>query len=222
MNRLARWGGRLEQHGRGAGYAILAQAGVFEIEGVGLRNGGHPLRVFKMARISLITLSALVIALVSGLTMALPMAHAQSTVMVSETPGSGSPSGAPGYDPDVMDVVVGVNNTITWTNNDVGHNHTVTSMEIPPGAVPFNSGNMVKNATFTVTLTVPGVYRYGCSYHPWMTGVIDVETASTSTSTHTTPEFPAAYLAVTLFAVIAAVMVAATRLRPNRSSPVSP
>jgi plastocyanin len=175
-----------------------------------------------MARMSLVILSVLAIALISGLIMALPMTRAQSTIMVSETLGAGNPSGAPGYDPDVIDVVVGVNNTISWTNNDVGHNHTVTSMEIPPGAVPFDSGNMVKNATFTVTLTVPGVYRYGCSYHPWMTGVIDVETVPTSSSTHTTPEFPAAYLAVTLFTVIAAVTVAATRLRPNRSSPVSP
>jgi plastocyanin len=174
-----------------------------------------------MARLSLVILSVLAIALISGLIVATPMTRAQSTVMVSQTLGSGSPNGAPGFDPDVVDVVVGVNNTITWTNNDVGHNHTVTSMEIPPGAAAFDSGNMVKNATFTVTLTVPGVYRYGCSYHPWMTGVIDVELASTSTSTHTTPEFPAAYLAVTLFAVIAAVTVVATRLRPNRSSPVS-
>jgi len=206
---------------KGAGYAVLAQPGV-AMERAGLHSSGHLLRASMMARTSLIILSALVMALISGSIMALPMAHAQSTVMVSEVLGSGNSSGAPGYDPDVIVVVVGVNNTITWTNNDVGHNHTVTSMESPPGAAPFDSGNMVKNATFTVTLTVPGVYRYGCSYHPWMTGVIDVETASTSTSTNTTPEFPAAYLAVTLFAVIAAVMVSATRLRPNRSSPVSP
>ena len=174
---------------------------------------------------SLMILSVMVIALISGLVIALPMglpmAHAQSTVMVSETVGSGSPNGAPGYAPDVIDVVVGVNNTITWTNNDLGHNHTVTSMEIPPGAKPFDSGKMPENATFTVTLTVLGIYRYGCSYHPWMTGVVDVEAAN-STSTSTTPEFPATYLAVTLFAVIAVVMVATTRLRQNRSSPVSP
>jgi plastocyanin len=177
-----------------------------------------------MARIPLMISSVMVIALISGLIvvlpMALPVAHAQSTAMVSETVGSGSPSGAPGYDPDVIDVVVGVNNTITWTNNDLGHNHTVTSMEIPPGAKPFDSGKMAENATFTVTLTVLGIYRYGCSYHPWMTGVVDVEAAN-STSTSTTPEFPATYLAVTLFAVIAAVMVAATRLRQSRPSPVS-
>src|ERR1700730_9637570 len=113
---------RGEEHGQvGAGYAVLAQPRIFAIEGAGLHNGGHSLRAFKMARISLIILTVLGISLILGLIVASPMAHAQSTVMVSETVGSGSQSGAPGYAPDVINVVVGVNNTITLTNNDLGH-----------------------------------------------------------------------------------------------------
>jgi plastocyanin len=159
-----------------------------------------------------------VVVLLSGFCVALPFAHAQSTVMVSETLGSGSPSGAPGYSPDRITVVVGTNNTITWTNNDVGHNHTVTSQIIPTGAAPFNSGNMVKNATYTVTLTVPGLYRYGCSYHPWMGGTIEVLAAkSSSTPGPAVSGFPLVYLAAILAVVVVVVIVAATRLIPRPS-----
>ncbi len=159
----------------------------------------------------------LAVALVSGVLLALPMTlpvvHAQSTVMVSETLGSGNFSGAPGYTPDMITVVIGINNTISWTNNDVGHNHTVTSQIIPTGAAPFNSGNMVKNAVYTVTLTTPGLYRYGCSYHPWMGGIIDVVAAnSSSTGGPTISGIPLVYLAAIL-AVVAVVVVAAIRLR---------
>jgi plastocyanin len=159
--------------------------------------------------------SALIVALIPGLFAPLPLAHAQSTVMVSETLGSGNFSGAPGYSPDRITVVIGVNNTISWTNNDVGHNHTVTSMIIPTGAAPFNSGNMVKNAVYTVTLTVPGLYRYGCSYHPWMGGIIDVVApVSSSAAGSSISGFPLVYLAAILV-VVAVVVVAAVRLRPR-------
>ena len=157
-------------------------------------------------------------ALASGFLIALPLAHAQGNVMVSETLGSGSPSGAPGYSPDRITVVIGVNNTITWTNNDVGHNHTVTSQIIPTGAAPFNSGNMVKNATYTVTLTVAGLYRYGCTYHPWMGGVIEVlAPQSSSTLGPAVSGFPLVYLAAIAVVVVVVVIVAATRLRPRRA-----
>ncbi len=173
-----------------------------------------------MARVSLIILSVLVTAFMLGSLMASPPAHAESTVMVSETLGSGNFSGAPGYSPDRFTVVVGVNNTITWTNNDVGHNHTVTSQIIPTGAAPFNSGNMVKNATYTVTLTVPGLYRYGCSYHPWMAGIIDVVASkSSSTAGSTILGIPSVYLAAILVVVVVVVVLAAVLLRRNRPRP---
>ena len=159
--------------------------------------------------------SALIFALIPGFFFTLPLAHAQNTVVVSETLGSGNFSGAPGYSPDRLIVVIGINNTISWTNNDVGHNHTVTSMIIPTGATPFNSGNMVKNANYTVTLTVPGLYRYGCSYHPWMGGTIDVLAASSSNAANPSPSgFPLVYL-VAVLAVVAVIVVAAIRFRPK-------
>ncbi len=97
-----------------------------------------------------------------------------NAVQVSIPNGSGSPSGAPGFAPDNFTVVIGVNNTVTWTNNDSTASHTVQSSSVPIGATAFNSGNMVQGATFTYTFTVPGTYDYYCAYHSWMKGVITV------------------------------------------------
>jgi plastocyanin len=78
------------------------------------------------------------------------------------------------FAPSTITLVVGVNNTITWTNDDVA-THTVTSLSVPSGAQSFNSGNLVSGAQFSVTLTVPGTYQYHCSIHSWMKATIIVK-----------------------------------------------
>lgn len=172
-----------------------------------------------MSRRVSVAVSVLVILSVSGLALALPFANAQSTVVVQMPVGAGSgPAAAPGYVPENVTVVIGVNNTVTWTNNDTagnppGTDHTVVSTSVPPGAAAFNSGIIAPGGVFTETFTAPGTYEYHCSIHAWMTGSI-VVLASTSA-----PEFPATYLALILFAVIATVIVVATRLRPTISAP---
>jgi plastocyanin len=171
-----------------------------------------------MSRRVSIAASILVILSVSGVALALPLANAQSPVVVMMPVGAGSgPAAAPGYVPENVTVVIGVNNTVTWTNNDTagnapGTDHTVVSTSVPPAAVSFNSGIMAPGGVFTQTFTVPGTYEYHCSIHAWMTGSVIV-LASTSA-----PEFPATYLALILFAVIAAVVVVAARLRPTISA----
>ncbi|MDA4123762.1 MAG: cupredoxin domain-containing protein, partial [Thaumarchaeota archaeon] len=100
-----------------------------------------------------------------------------SALKVSIPVGAGNPSGAPGYAPDKITLVIGVNNTVTWTNDDGSVHHTVTSTSVPSGATGFNSGDMAGGATFTYTFTVPGTYQYDCVYHPWMTGTITVVAA---------------------------------------------
>jgi len=160
--------------------------------------------------------SGLVLLFLSGMVIALPVANAQSTVVVNIPVGAGAgASAAPGYAPENVTVVIGVNNTVEWTNNDTqngGTDHTVTSLSVPSGAASFDSGIMAEGANFTHTFTVPGTYEYHCTIHAWMTGSV-VVLASTSTSTQTTAQFPSAALAVTLFAVIAAVILATSRLR---------
>ena len=89
-----------------------------------------------------------------------------NAVHVSIFPGAGSY--ATGYDPDNITIVIGVNNTVIWTNND-NEAHTVTATD---GS--FDSGNMNAGATFTYTFTKPGTYTYICTYHPWMRGYVTV------------------------------------------------
>jgi plastocyanin len=97
-----------------------------------------------------------------------------AVVRISMPSGAGTgPSAAPGYAPDNVTLVIGVNNSVTWSNDDTVP-HTVTSTSVPSGASSFDSGNMVAGAKFTETFTVPGTYQYHCSYHSWMTGTVTV------------------------------------------------
>lgn len=81
------------------------------------------------------------------------------------------------YSPDSVVVVIGVNNTVTWVNQDTAP-HTVTFTAVPPGVTTtIDSGNVAQGATFTYTFTVPGNYTYDCTYHPWMGGEITVKNA---------------------------------------------
>lgn len=78
------------------------------------------------------------------------------------------------FSPDNITVVLGVNSTVTWTNND-SNLHTITSTSVPSGAASFDSGTINSGQTFTYTFTVPGVYVYHCLIHPWMTGKVIVK-----------------------------------------------
>jgi plastocyanin len=82
-----------------------------------------------------------------------------------------------GYSPLTIKVVIGVNNTVVWTNNDTAF-HTAT------GAPVFDSGCLNGNGaacptssagrTFQFTFTTPGTFVYHCIYHPWMHGKVIV------------------------------------------------
>jgi plastocyanin len=91
-------------------------------------------------------------------------------VNVSIVAGASSP-GNLGFSPDVVTVVIGVNNTVVWTNNDAAP-HTVTAKDNS-----FNSGNMNSGDVFQFTFNVPGTYKYGCNYHAWMAGTVIVKSA---------------------------------------------
>jgi hypothetical protein len=71
-------------------------------------------------------------------------------------------------------VVIGVNNTIEWINNDVVE-HTVTAFIGPAGSSMFNSGLILPGKSFSATLTVPGIYKYTCAWHQWLAGQISVK-----------------------------------------------
>jgi plastocyanin len=73
------------------------------------------------------------------------------------------------YQPGSIVVVIGVNNTVTWVNND-GVPHTVTASDNS-----FDSGNLAAGATWSHTFTSVGEYQYQCSYHNWMKGTVIVK-----------------------------------------------
>lgn len=92
-----------------------------------------------------------------------------ATVRVSIPLGSATNTGSVGYSPATITVVIGVNNTVVWTNSDNAP-HTVTAV-----GKSFDSGNMNQGDTFSHTFTTPGTYQYACSYHPWMKGTVIVK-----------------------------------------------
>ena len=70
------------------------------------------------------------------------------------------------FEPAQLTVKVG--QTVTWTNRD-DIPHTVVC------AGKFRSKTMDTDGTYSFTFTSAGEYKYFCSLHPHMTGVIKVE-----------------------------------------------
>lgn len=174
--------------------------------------------------------AAVTLMLLSGVLGAIPATSAVTTVNISIPSGSGSPesgwsSGSTtlyGFSPLSVTLVIGVNNSVVWTNQDTV-SHTVT---VHPGTPSSSSGGSTANSladsgqlmpgkTFSYTFTTAGSYTITCDYHAWMIGTVVVEAGSTTP----TPEFPAAWLGVVLFAVVAAVLIAAPRVRPVAVKP---
>lgn len=76
------------------------------------------------------------------------------------------------FDPKGIAVDPGA--TITFINQDPGNSHTVTAYHpeyfdrvrrMPKTAKPFDSGYLLPDQEFSLTLTVPGVYDYYCVPH---------------------------------------------------------
>ena len=66
------------------------------------------------------------------------------------------------------ELIVKVGDTVTWTNHD-DIPHTVVS------AGKFRSKAMDTDNSFSFTFTSAGDYKYFCSLHPHMSGMIKVE-----------------------------------------------
>ena len=91
------------------------------------------------------------------------------------------------FNPTPLTIMVG--DTVIWTNLD-NTTHTTTS-----DTGVWNSGNLVKNATFSFTFTQAGIYPYHCNIHLTMKATIIVQDptatpTSTVTSTATGTDTP--------------------------------
>ena len=112
------------------------------------------------------------------------------------TSGGGGPSPAAGvkitiptgvnlnhalnFDPSTLVLVIGVNNSVTWVNQDTT-DHTATFSVVPSGvtATSVSASDIPPGTSFgPVTFTVAGTYNYHCQFHPgWMRGTIIVKSA---------------------------------------------
>lgn len=111
-----------------------------------------------------------IVLVVLALTSFVALGHATGSVVVSISGYA--------FHPDTITVVIGVNNTVIWTNNDTV-SHTVTS-----DTSLFGSGTLAPDATYTHTFDQAGTFGYHCSIHPFMTGAVLVvaQTPTTETS----------------------------------------
>jgi plastocyanin len=165
----------------------------------------------RMGRIVSATGIGIALGLLSTLAFVAPTSGAQNGVVFVRMPVGAGTTAVPGYNPSTITVVIGVNDTVEWTNNDTTTHHTVTPGNQPVGGPwVIGSGDMAPRDSYKFQFTVPGTYSYKCDYHSLMMGTVVVKGTATPT-----PEFPAAYLAIIFFAVVAAIMVAAPRLRPG-------
>jgi plastocyanin len=84
------------------------------------------------------------------------------------------------FQPSTITLVIGVNNTVTWINQDTT-DHTATFSSVPSGvqAASVSAGDIPPGTSFgPITFTVAGTYLYHCQFHPgWMRGTIIVKAA---------------------------------------------
>jgi plastocyanin len=95
------------------------------------------------------------------------------TVAVGEVvmpPGVGN-SQQLNFEPSVITVILGQNNTVTFKNQDSA-THTVTARD---GS--FNSLDIKAGDSWTHTFNTPGNFSYYCVYHNWMVGKVIVKQA---------------------------------------------
>ena len=109
---------------------------------------------------------------------------AQLTASVSVAEGSLYPQCADTdncFDPHTITVEPGT--AVTWTNHD-NVVHTITESE----PVPAFDGWTFPGEEFTFTFDESGTYMYGCTLHPWASGVVMVGSGSTQDASEETDE----------------------------------
>jgi len=111
---------------------------------------------------------------ISGASIAASASSTAGTpVSVAIVTGAFNPTNAGGHFASAnITVVIGVNNTVVWTNDDYTI-HTVTSDQ---GI--FDSGLLNNGNTWSYTFSSPGIYGYHCVIHPFMKGTVVVEAKS--------------------------------------------
>ncbi len=166
----------------------------------------------RMASVSLAALVFTVLTASLLVTLA-PASVAQTTVNVVINSYS--------FNPASITVVIGVNNTVTWTNQQTGVPHTVTSDDGTWGSATLTTGQ-----SFTHTFTAPGTFGYHCSIHTYMKGTVIVlssgQASTTTTTAATTTATTAATTATSTAATTALTASTATTTAAQTTTTAAP
>ena len=125
----------------------------------------------RMTRVFVAALAVTMLAAGFVVTLA-PTSFAQATVNVVINNYS--------FNPANITVIIGVNNTVTWTNQQTGVPHTVTSDD---GS--WSSSTLSTGQSFTHTFTTPGTFGYHCNIHTYMKGTVTVVGSGQASTTTT-------------------------------------
>ena len=89
-------------------------------------------------------------------------------------PGSENQAANKTYSPNIVKVIIGVNNTIRWVNQaDVG-NSVAEDINDQNYGKTFNSSFLRPGQSYEFTFIQPGTYHYHGDPHPWQVGTVIV------------------------------------------------
>jgi len=148
----------------------------------GIARGGLPVvKPIHLVGAGLVVFLGVSLLTVAGVTYSGPfkllkgeevVAESPIKVIVRIIPGSWDINQRDNYIPKNIRVVVGVNHTVVWINDeDIDVAHTVTHDNRV-----FDSGLFGKGMNWTWSFKEPGQYQYHCVPHPWMRGSVEVAT----------------------------------------------
>ncbi len=90
-------------------------------------------------------------------------------------PGSEDQTSHNTYSPDMVTVVLGINNTIRWINQADTADTIVPDMPLIQNGKSFGSDGVIKpEQSYQFTFTEPGTFAYHTDPHPWMKGSVTV------------------------------------------------
>ena len=130
-----------------------------------MTTGSVPPATTKSGRSKWIAIGVVVVVIVVGLAYFFQWGPGPTITRVTVVMPNGVASNANlNFQPSTITVVIGVNNTVVWTNMDATA-HTVVNSTAP---LAFGSSTSLISAgqTFSYTFSVPGTYNYFCNIHP--------------------------------------------------------
>ena len=101
------------------------------------------------------------------------------TTTIDMIPGSADPDQQDNFVPKLVNIQLGIDNHIIWTNSDdVAHTVTPDHKLADTYSGEFGStGVVLPGETYEFLFTEPHEVTYHCSPHPWMTGTLIVTEA---------------------------------------------